>query len=96
MQRLMNVALIKSKAHRAYITFIRYRNGFADFIIKEGTPVDVDRIPKILKKYKGDMRIINTKESGFSVKISSLVQETMLEKVDAVLEDILTLYKTSE
>ena len=87
-ERLMRVALIKTKAHKAFITFIRYRDEHVEYIIKDGTRVDASRIPELIKKYKGAMKLIVTKESGFKVKTSSLVQETMLDNVENVIDDI--------
>ncbi|MEE3400132.1 MAG: TRCF domain-containing protein, partial [Eubacterium sp.] len=88
MQRLMRVALIKAMAHKAYITFLRYRQDRVEYIIKDGAPIDVAKVSRFIKKYKGDMRLITAKESGFSVKTSSLVQDNMLEKIEEVINDI--------
>ena len=87
-QRLIRVALIRAKAHKAFMTHIRYANGWIQYIIKDGTKVRVDRISRFVKKYKGDMRLITTKESGFSVKTSSLIQENMLQSMEDVIDDI--------
>jgi transcription-repair coupling factor (superfamily II helicase) len=88
MQRLMRVAYIKELAHSAYITFLRYRNDSVEYIIKDGAPIDVAKITSFIKKYKGTMRLINAKESGFAVKTSSLVQDSMLSSIEKVIEDI--------
>ena len=88
MQRLMRVAYIKELAHSAYITFLRYRNDSVEYIIRDGAPIDVAKITSFIKKYKGTMRLINAKESGFAVKTSSLVQDSMLSSIEKVIEDI--------
>ena len=88
MQRLIRVALLRAKAHKAFMTHIRYANGWIQYIIKDGTRVKVENIPAFVKSYKGDMRLITTKESGFSVKTSSLIQETMLDSIENVISDI--------
>jgi transcription-repair coupling factor (superfamily II helicase) len=59
-----------------------------EYIIKDGAPIDVAKITSFIKKYKGTMRLINAKESGFAVKTSSLVQDSMLSSIEKVIEDI--------
>lgn len=88
MERLIQVALIRAKAHHANMTHIRYANGAVQYIMKGGTQVAVDKIPKFLKKYKGNMKLITLKESGFAVKTSSLIQESMLSNILDVIQDI--------
>ncbi len=87
-ERLIKVALIKSKAHGYLMTDIRYRMGEVQYIIKNGTEVRIEAIADFIKKYKGDMSIIRTKESGFAVKTSSLIQDSMLDIIDKTVEDI--------
>ncbi len=88
MKRLMRVALIKANAHKAYMTFIRYRNGAVEYIIKDGTKIDVSKIDRFVRSYKGKMHLIATKESGFSVKTSALIQENMLDEVEKIINAI--------
>ena len=88
MERLIQVALIRAKAHKANMTHIRYANGAVQYIMKGGTQVAVDKIPKFMKKYKGNMKLITLKESGFAVKTSSLIQENMLSNILDVIQDI--------
>ena len=88
MQRLMKIALLKAEAHKAYITFLRYRNGFVEYIIRDGAKIDVAKIPAFMKKYKSNIRIIKTKESGFAIRTSSLIQDQMIDSIEAVLTNI--------
>ena len=88
MKRLMRVAVIKSKAHKACLTYVRYRNGLAEYIVRDGAPIDVSKIDRFVRGFKGRMHIIATKESGFAVKTSSLIQEQMLDDVESVIDAI--------
>ena len=88
MERLIQVAIIRAKAHQASMTFIRYANGFVQYIIRDGTKVRVEKIPDFMKKYKGEIRLITTKESGFAIKTSSLIQENMLAAIEKSVDDI--------
>ncbi|MBO4863221.1 MAG: transcription-repair coupling factor [Eubacterium sp.] len=85
---LLEVALIRADAHRAYLSAIRYRDGWAYYIIQDTSKYQVEKIDAFIKKYKGDMRIVATKESGFSVKTSSLIQENMLKSIRDTIKDI--------
>ena len=87
-ERLIQVALIRAKAHKAEITHIRYTDGWVQYIIRDKAPVRVESINGFVKKYKGNMRLVNAKESGFAVKTSSIIQENMLSSIEKVIEDI--------
>ena len=86
--RLINVSLIRAKAHKANMTDIKYIDDEVRFIIKNGTEVKSDRIPRFIKKYKGKMRLIIAKQSGFALRMSKLIQDEMLENISAAIDDI--------
>lgn len=88
---LLEVALLRAKAHRAYLSYVRYKDGWAYYIIHDTTKYKIDNIDKFIKKYKGNMRIVATKESGFMVKTSSLIQENMLQSIGDTIDDIRSL-----
>ena len=71
----------------------RAKGAFESYLLEameslNGNQVAVDKIPKFLKKYKGNMKLITLKESGFAVKTSSLIQENMLSNILDVIQDI--------
>ena len=43
-----------------------------------------------MKKYKNDIRLVNAKKSGFAIRTSKLIQDDMLTKIEAVIEDMKT------
>ncbi len=86
--RLINVSLIRAKAHKVNMTDIKYIDDEVRFLIKNGTEIKTDRIPKFLKKYKGKMRLIIAKQSGFALRMSKLIQDEMLENISMAIDDI--------
>jgi transcription-repair coupling factor (superfamily II helicase) len=86
--RLLRVAYIKSLAHKAHMTDVKYKEGEVQYIMKDGTNVKVELLPKFIRKYKGRMKLLTGKYSGFSVKTDKLIQDDMLEDVEAVILDI--------
>lgn len=87
-QRLINVALIRTKAHKASMTDVKYVDDEVRFLIKNGTEIRTDKIQKFLKKYKGKMRLIIAKQSGFALRMSKLIQDELIATTDAAIDDI--------
>jgi transcription-repair coupling factor (superfamily II helicase) len=70
------------------MTDVKYKEGEVQYIMKDGTNVKVELLPKFIRKYKGRMKLLTGKYSGFSVKTDKLIQDDMLEDVEAVILDI--------
>ena len=87
-QRLINVAFIRTKAHKASMTDVKYVDDEVRFLIKNGTEIRTDKIQKFLKKYKGKMRLIIAKQSGFALRMSKLIQDELIATTDAAIDDI--------
>ena len=85
------MALIRAKAHAAYLSHVRYKDGWAYYIIQDTSKYKIEELDRFIKKYKGNMRIVATKESGFMVKTSSLIQENMLKSISETIDDIRSL-----
>ena len=66
----------------------RSANGEVIYLIRNGTKARVERIPELLKKFKG-MRLVTAKQSGFAIRHSKLIQEELL---DHVAEEVQTIY----
>lgn len=86
--RLLCVAYIKSLAHKAYMTDVKYKDGEVQYLMKDGTEVKVEQIPKFIRKYKGRMRLVTGRYSGFSVKTDKLIQDDMLADIESVIQNI--------
>lgn len=89
--RLLDVAYLKALAHRAYITDIKY---FADeirFIMWPQAPVKPERMDMLLKRYKGQMKFVAEKQTGFHLKASKTIQEELISIAEQAVNDIMLL-----
>ena len=87
-ERLLQVAMIRAQAHRSYLSAVRYADGWVNYILQDPGKIKIEEVDRFVKSYKGNMRIISMKQSGFSVKTSGLIQENMLDSITKVVEDI--------
>ena len=58
------------------------------YLFTNDADIIIDKIPKFMKKYKNDIRLVNAKKSGFAIRTSKLIQDDMLTKIEAVIEDM--------
>ena len=86
--RLLRVSYMKSLAHKAFMTDVKYKDGEVQYLMKDGVDIKVERIPKFVRKYKGSMHVITGKYSGFSVKTDKIIQDDMLDHIETVIRDI--------
>ncbi len=86
--RLLDIAYIKAIAHKAYITDVKYVHDELRFIILPEAPVKTERIDTLLKRYKGKLRLVTGKESGFHIKASKTIQEELIALCEKVIDDI--------
>ncbi len=89
--RLLEVSYIKTLAHKSYIEDIKYKDGEVYYLMNPSAKIKVDLINKFIRRYKGRMRLVNEKQSGFAVKTSKLIQEEMIDGIKSVIADIDTL-----
>ena len=86
-ENLLRIALLKTVAHKAGILKIRYIDGEVQYIVKDGTPVLVEKIPELFKRFKG-MHLYTSKESGLARPHSRLVQEELLSEIEGEVQAI--------
>ncbi len=89
--RLLDVAYLKSIARRGYITDIKYLNGELRLYMLPTAPVKTERIDMLLKRYKGELRFVAEKQSGFALKTSSLIQDELIDASERAINDIMLL-----
>ena len=89
--RLLDVAFIKAIAHKAYITDVKYIQNEIRFIMLPEAPVKPERMNKLLKKYKGDMKFVSGKFAGFHLKASKTIQEELIAVAEKAIMDIMVL-----
>ncbi len=89
--RLLEVAYIKALANKAYITDVKFLEDSIFFVIWPKAPVKTDRIDTLLKRFKGDMRFVQGKNTGFKLKSSKTIQENLIEDALKGIENIMFL-----
>ena len=67
---------------------IKYQDGFVQYLFVPDADILVDRIPKFMKKYKNNIRVVNAKKSGFAIRTSKLIQDDMLTAIEDGIRDI--------
>lgn len=89
--RLLDVARLKALANAAYIQEIKYIGDEIRFIVWPDAPVHTDKIDMLLKRYKGSMKLITLKQSGFSLKASKVIQEELISVAEKAISDIMLI-----
>ncbi len=90
-ERLLRIALLKTAAHKAGMVEIRFRDDEVQYLIKNDTPVDVESIPKFIRRYKRmgkTVRLITGKVSGLGIRESKLIQDELIENAEKAIADI--------
>ncbi|MGN0389584.1 MAG: DEAD/DEAH box helicase, partial [Wujia sp.] len=90
--RLLDVAYLKAIAHAAYITDVKYVSDEVRFVMLPSAPVATERIPMLLKRYKGKLKLVAGKQTYFRIQISKLIEEQLVSECEQVIEDITMLY----
>ena len=90
-ENLLEAASIKADAHRAYITEIKANRHEIRFTMYRNAGVDTAKIPEIISKYKGCLKLRTEKEPVFVYtyqKKQQMTAKEMLENVKIILNDI--------
>lgn len=87
-ENLLEVALLKAKAHDAYIAEIAEKGNEMHFVMYPKAKVDTGRIDDFMKQYHGKMRMSVTKAPAFILKIQPMNKKECLICVESVINDI--------
>ena len=80
-ERLLKVAILKAEAHSLGMVAVQFRDDEVQYLLKNDAKVDVEAIPKFLRKMKRmgkTARVISGKLSGFGIRESKLIQDELL------------------
>ena len=94
---LLRISLIRSKAHRMYVTEIKGSFGKIKITVKQDAPVKTENLEGFLSQYKGKMRFITAGGPGFEYKYEKdgLIEKDevlLLEKTEQLLCDMEVLF----
>ena len=91
-QQLLNIALLKSLAHSAYVIAVEQKGDIFKFIMYEKAKVKVDQIPLLVQKYRGNLEFKIDTNPYFiyqkKAKNKKEKDEDVIELVKNVLNDI--------
>ena len=66
---LLYIALIKSIAHKAYITQLKQMNDIVKIVMYEKARVDISKIPELIESYNGTLKFVTDKAPYFSLNL---------------------------
>ena len=94
-QQLLNIALLKSLAHSAYVIAVEQKGDEFKFVMYEKAKVKVDQIPALIQKYRGNLQFKIDTNPYFiykkKAKNKKEKDEDVIELVKNVLIDIKVL-----
>lgn len=103
-QNLLDIVLIKSMAHQAYISQIKQKGaGTLEFTMFEKAKIQVEQIPELMLKYQGKLKFIPQNPPCFQLQINKKnrgkkpERENFVGEVRQFLQDMIdTLCKEKE
>lgn len=87
-ENLLEMALLKTKAHDAYIAEVSEKGNEIHFVMYPKAKVDTEKIDGFMKQYNGNMRMSVTKAPTFILKVQPMNKKERLNCVESVINDI--------
>ena len=87
---LLEIALLKSQAHKAYITDISIQSDVLRLEMYPQAPIDVDHIPELLKKYRNTMKLEQTPVPAFVISLKNMVKRDYIPFITQLISDIMS------
>lgn len=97
-ENLLKISLIRVMAHKRYVTEIKGKAGQITFFMEQYAPVNIERLPELMEKYKDVLAFSAKGTPNFVLRYKKhgLVEkeaERMLKYTNKVLGDMAVLYK---
>lgn len=87
-ENLLEIALIKAKAHDAYVAEVSEKGNEMHFVMYPKARVDTEQIDSFMKQYNGKLRMSVTKAPTFILQIRPMNKKERLNCVESVINDI--------
>ncbi len=87
-ENLLEIALIKAKAHDAYVAEVSEKGNEMHFVMYPKARVDTEQIDGFMKQYNGKLRMSVTKAPTFILQIRPMNKKERLNCVESVINDI--------
>ena len=96
-ENLIQISLIRVRAHLRYVTEIKGKMGQITFFMEPYAPVHVERLPKLMAKYKGSLEFSAKGTPNFVLKYKKygLIEKEaglMMSYTNKMLADLALLY----
>ena len=87
---LLNIALLKTNAHAAYILEIKGTAKEFRFNMYQKAPVDITKIPSLVEKYRGDLKFVPDVNPYFIYKPRKDIKDndSCFEQLTAIIENV--------
>ena len=85
---LLTIAMVKAKAHAAFISSIVYKNGKVLITMAEGVQIKMELIEDLITKYMNNIRIVTGANPGFEVDIEKKSNKNFVDELDKIVDDI--------
>ncbi len=87
-ENLLEIALLKAKAHDAYIAEVSEHGTELHFVMYPKAKVDTEKIDSFMKEYNGSMRMNISKTPTFILKVTTMNKNERLNCVENVINAI--------
>ena len=85
---LLTIAMIKAKAHEAFITTITYKNDQVKIEMADGVKIKVELLEPLIVKYMNNIRIVAGEKSGFVVDLQKKSISNFIAQLEGIVDDI--------
>lgn len=85
---LLQIALLKAKAHDAYIAEISEKGDALHFVMYPKAKVQTEQIDEFMKQYRGKMKMNVTKEPTFVLNVKGINKKERLNCVESVINEV--------
>lgn len=85
---LLTIAMIKAKAHEAYITSITYKNDQVRIEMADGVKINMELLESFIVKYMNNIRIVSGEKSGFVVDLEKKSVNVFVKELEDIVADI--------
>lgn len=89
-ENLLKIVLLRNKAHQVYVTEISGSKNHIKVSMWHDAKIDVERIPILVREYKGRLRFFPQDEPYFQYEPGN-TNQTVLERADKLIDDLSTL-----
>ena len=85
---LLEIAMLKAKAHEAFIASIAYKNEQLRIEMADGVRIKMELLEPFIVKYMNNIRIVTGEKSGFVVDVEKKNVAGFIKNLEEIVEDI--------